>query len=172
MKIAKLMLLSAAVILFSCGDDDDPTPSIDALVGTWAITSLDYQGTSTTTMQGASIEAKFTGTGKDLDLTTTFNKNPNTVTNQGSYTIVLTTTVLGQTTTEEYTGDEVVTDGTWTLNGNKLTVTTPDGPQEATIVEQTATTMKLKIVLSETETDQGMTLTTHIEATYNLKKNN
>ena len=170
MKITKLLLLSVAVVLFSCNEDDDPKPNADGLVGTWAITALDYQGTTTTTMESLSIEANFTGTGKDMDLTTTFNSDPNTVTNEGSYTIVLTTTIMGQSSTQEIIMDGVVTEGTWAVNGNTMTVTTSDGPQDATIVEQTATTLKLKVEISESESAQGMTVTTDIVGTYTFKK--
>jgi hypothetical protein len=170
MKITKLLLFSAAVILFSCGKDDDPKPSSDGIVGTWAITELEYHGTTSTSAQGASIEATFTGAGKDLNLTTTFGKNPNTVTNQGSYTIVLTTTIMGQTSTEEYDFEEAISDGTWALNGSTLTVTTQAGPQEVTVLEQTATSLKLKAVVSENQTQQGITIATNVEATYTFKK--
>jgi hypothetical protein len=170
MKITKLLMLVAAVILFSCGKDDDPKPGSDSLVGTWAITALNYEGTSTTSVQGVSVTANFTGTGKDMNLKTTFGKDPNTVTNQGSYTIVLTTSTQGQTVTEEYTYDEVITNGTWALNGSKITVTTADGPQEATIVEQTASTLKLKVEENESETQQGVTVAVVIKGTYTFQK--
>lgn len=170
MKITKLLLLSVAVILFSCGDDEEFKATSQAMVGSWQITAVEYNGTSTTTAQGTSIRADFSGTGKDMNLTTTFNANPNTVTSQGSYTIVLKTTMAGQTQTEEYTMDEVVTNGTWTLEGNTLTISDPDGSEKATIVEQNSTTLRLKMDVSESETDQGITVATKIQATYTFKK--
>src|SRR5687767_5334045 len=117
MKIAKLLLLSISVILFSCGEDDEPMPTSQAMVGSWAITAVEYKGTTTTTAQGMNLKADFTGTGKDMTLTSTFAASPNTVTTQGSYTIVLKTTMMGQTDTEEYTVDEIFSDGTWSLDG-------------------------------------------------------
>lgn len=170
MKTTKLFLLGLAVILFSCNKEETPNPTVEGMVGTWAITAFDYNGTTTTTVQGTSVKSTFTGKAKDLDLTTTFTANPNTVTNEGSYSIEETTTILGQTTTEEYLNEETVMDGTWTLNGNKLTVTTVDGPQEATILEQTATTLKLKVEISETESDLGITFSTQVDGTYVFKK--
>jgi hypothetical protein len=170
MKIAKFFLLSLAVVFLSCSEDEDPKPTSEGMVGTWAITGVDYKGTSTTTVDGTSIKANFTGTGKDMDLTTTFSTNPNVVTSEGSYTITLTTTYMGQTTTEDYPFEEVVTDGTWTLNGNTLTITDDFGPQSATIVEQSSTRLKLKLNVSESETDQGVTYSTNVEATYTFAK--
>jgi hypothetical protein len=170
MKITKFLLLSLAVIFLSCSEDEDPIPTSEGMVGHWAITALDYKGTTTTTAQGVSIKADFTGTGKDMDLITTFNSNPNTVTSEGSYTIVLKTTSMGQSTTDEYEMDETVTDGTWTLNGKTLTVTSDFGPQTATILEQTSTTLKLKAEVSENQSDQGITVSSKIEAIYTFTK--
>lgn len=170
MKITKLFLLSLAVIFLSCNEDEDIKPTSEGMVGQWAITALDYKGTTTTTAQGTSIKADFTGTGKNMDLITTFGASPNTVTSEGSYTIVLKTTYMGQTMTDEYETDETVTDGTWTLNGKTLTVTNDFGTETATILEQTSTTLKLKAEVSETESDQGITVSTKVEAIYTFIK--
>ncbi len=170
MKITKFLLLSLAVIFLSCNEDEDAKPTNEGMVGAWAITALDYKGTTTTTTQGVSIKADFTGTGKDMDLITTFNSNPNTVSSEGSYTIVLTITSMGQSTTDEYETDETVTDGNWTLSGNTLTVTSDFGPQNATILEQTSTTLKLKAEVSENLSEQGVTVSTKIEAIYTFTK--
>ena len=170
MKITKFFLLSLAVIFLSCSEDEDVKPTIEGMVGQWAITALDYKGTTTTTAQGTSIKAGFTGTGKNMDLITTFGASPNTVTSEGSYTIVLKTTYMGQSMTEEYETDETVTDGTWDLNGNTLTVTNDFGTETATVLEQTSTTLKLKAEVSESESDQGITVSTKIEAIYTFTK--
>ncbi len=170
MKITKLFLLSIAVILFSCSDKDDPIPTSEGMVGTWTVTGIDYKGSTTTTISGITAKADFTGTGKDMDLTTTFTSNPNTVTSEGTYTIVLKTTVAGQTTTDEFPFDEVLTDGTWTLNGKILSITNPSGTQDATIVKQTSTTLVLRLDLEESESDSGITVTTKIQAVYTFIK--
>ena len=171
MKITKLLLLSLAVILLSCGEDDEPLPTSQGMVGTWAMTAVDYKGTSTTTVLGVSAKADFTGTGKDMNLITTFNENPNTVISEGSYIIVLKTTASGQTTTDEYPFDEVVTDGTWTLNGRALTITGPNGPEQATVLQQSSTALKMRMDVKESESSQGITVSTDIQITYTFKKN-
>lgn len=170
MKITKLLLLSLAVIILSCSKDDDPKPTSEGMVGKWKITALDYKGSTTTTAQGASAKADFTGKGKNMNLITTFTTNPNTVTSEGTFTVELTTNYMGQTVTEEYDMDETVPSGTWSLNGNILTVTNSTGSQTATIVEQTATTLKLKSEVNESQTDQGITITAKLDVTYTFTK--
>jgi hypothetical protein len=171
MKITKLLLICVAALLFSCSDDDDDVKAtVQGMIGEWNITDLDYNGTTTTSAQGMNITANFTGTGKDMDLTTIFTASPNTVTTEGSYTIVLESTTLGQTTTNEVPFTEVFTDGTWTLEGNTLKVTGPNGTDEATIVEQTSTTLKFKVDVDETESGSGFTVKTVLHATYTFTK--
>lgn len=170
MKIAKLLLLSVAVTLFSCGDDEDPLPTTKAMVGTWQVSAIDYKGTTTTTLAGATAKADYTGTGKDMNLTATFTENPNNVTTQGSYTVVMKTTVDGKTQTNEVEFDEAFSNGSWSLNGRELTITSADGPETVTIVEQSATTLKIKEVVNETETDQGATIAIKLEAVYTFTK--
>ena len=77
---------------------------------------------------------------------------------------------MGQTETEEYDMDETIPPGNWTLNGKVLTVTNGAESQTATILEQTATTLKLKSEVNESETDQGMTVAVKIEAIYTFTK--
>lgn len=169
MKTLRILLLSLA-IPFSCSEDDDPQPTSQGMVGTWAVTGVDYKGTSTTTTQGVSLKADYTGTGKDMHLTTTFTENPNTVTSEGGYIIVLTTTMLGQTSTDEYPFEDVVTDGSWTLSGQTLTITGVAGPQKATILEQTSTSLKMRMDVKESISSQGTTVSTDIRITYTFTK--
>lgn len=170
MKITKLFLIGIAALLFSCSEDEDPVPTSERMVGAWSLTAIDYKGTSTTTGSGVSLKADFTGTGKDYNYTTTFAANPNTVVNNGSYTIVLTTKLAGQSQTEEYEVEDISSDGSWTLSGKTLTMISDDETQAATITEQSATTLKLKIEYNETETDMGITVATKMTATMTYKK--
>jgi len=171
MKITKLLLLSIAVILFSCSKDEDPKPTGEGLLGTWTLTGLNYYGTTTTRASGMTVEADFTGKGKDMDCTTTFEASPNTVTSQGSYIIELTTTVSGQpSTTDDYEFDEVLTDGTWELDGNTLSVTNSAGKQEATITKQTTTELEIAIDLNDTQQGSGYSITREVHAVYTLVK--
>jgi hypothetical protein len=170
MKTAKLLLLCLTVLFFSCSDNEDPQPTSKGMVGSWAISAIDYKGTTTVTEAGKSEKIDYAGTGKDMNLTATFTENPNNVTTVGSYKIVLKITQNGQTKTEEFELDEAFSNGTWSLSGNALTITSPDGPETVTIAEQNATTLKVKEVVNETETDQGITTTAKFEAVYTFKK--
>ncbi len=171
MKITKLLFLAISILLLSCSEDEDPLPTEEGMLGTWIITDLTYSGSTTTTVAGISpIKADFTGFGKDMDLTTTFNADPNTVTSEGSYTIEITTTVLGMSETEEVEFEEAIMDGTWELNGKTLTVTNPGGTQEGTIVSQTSTSMKIKVSIDQTESGAGYTVRTRVNGTYTFVK--
>ncbi|MBL0744218.1 DUF5004 domain-containing protein [Chryseolinea lacunae] len=141
MKTTKHLAIVLATILFSCSKDNDPTPTVEDITGSWAATAIDYTGT--TTVAGSPFKTDFTGKGKDMDLTVTLNKNPATFSSSGDYTIALTSVVLGQSTTQDYPFQGFLANGTWTLDGNTLTVTSAQGVQHATIVEQTATTLKI-----------------------------
>lgn len=167
----KLLLLSFAVILFSCSKDDDPMPTSDGLLGTWTMTGLTYNGTTTTTITGSgSINADFTGTGKDMDYTTTFQSNPNTVTSAGSYTIRLTTTIMGQTSTDDYEFEEALSDGTWELHGKTLTITNGSDSQEGIITKQTDTMLEVKVDLDQTESGAGYSIREVVHAVYTFSK--
>ena len=77
MKILKLLSLAAMVVFFvSCSkddDDDNNTENISAdIVGTWTATDVDYYGTTTTSANGITTEADFTGEGYDINFTLTF----------------------------------------------------------------------------------------------------
>jgi hypothetical protein len=170
MKITKLLFLSIVVILFSCSEDEDPLPTSEGMVGTWSVTGITYKGTTTTSGNGMNVKADFTGTGKEMDFTTTFDSDPNTVTSEGSYVIELKTTVMGQSTTEDYTFNDIFTDGTWTLNGRTLSVASGGTTQEGTITKQTSTTLEVRINLDESESDSGFTVTTEVQAVYTFEK--
>jgi len=170
MKNPKLLLLSLAVLLFSCSEEDDPKP-VDGLIGAWSVTALDYQGTTITTVMATSIISTFTGVAKNMDMTVTFNQNPNTVTSEGSYTIALTTITLGQSITEDFTFNDFIADGTWTVNDKTLTVTNAGVAQEATIVSQTSTTLVLAVETEQSQDLAGVgSVVTSIEGVYTLTK--
>lgn len=164
MKTTKHLAIVLTTILFSCSKDNDPTPTVEDITGSWAATAIDYTGTTTVT--GSPIKIDFTGKGKDMDLAVTFNRNPATFSSKGDYTIALTSVVSGQSITQDYPFQGFFSNGTWTRDGNTITVTSAQGTQQATIVEQTATTLKINwdYVLA-----QGPS-TMDIHGTYAFKK--
>lgn len=171
MKITKLFFLSLVVILFSCDKEEDPLPTSEGMEGEWTITGINYSGTTTTSAFGLSATVNHTGTGKNMDLTTTFTRDPNTVASEGSYTIEVKNTALGQTVTEELHFTEVLIDGTWTLEGRTLTIANTGIEQEATVTRQTSTALELRININESETAQGTTVATNIQIVYTFQKN-
>jgi hypothetical protein len=174
MKITKPLLVSLAVIFLSCGDDEDPEPTNDGLAGAWTATGIDYSGTTVITIPGttnAPITGNFTGTGKNMALTVTFKENPATFTSDGSYTIALATTISGQTINQDYPFTGFLANGTWVQNGQVLTVTSgPNGPQQATIVEQTSTTLIMKWDYVYNISQQGSNTVMNIKGTYTFKR--
>jgi Lipocalin-like domain len=170
MKIAKLLFLGLLVFV-SCSEDEDPMPTAAGLIGSWSVTDLEYEGTTTTTVTGISLTADFTGVGKDFDLTVTFSENPNMVVSEGSYTVTLTTTFAGQSETEDIELDSFISDGTWSLNNKILSVTTSGVTQEATIVSQTDTTLVVKVEVEEIDEADGVRVQTNVQGVYTLTKN-
>jgi hypothetical protein len=175
MKITKLLFLAVAVFFLSCGDDkdEDPVPTGD-LAGSWNVTAIDYAGTSSTVVMGIESKATFTGTGKNMNLIVTFTEDPNKFTSQGDYVIALKTTIQGQTIDTDYPVTGFMTDGTWSVSGKTLTVEGDGGKQEATIIEQTATTLKMKWdhTQTTTTTESGIEIVSSmaVKGTYTFTK--
>ena len=153
MKITNLFALLLMVTIFaSCDNDDDSMTSSDDLVGTWAVTKIDYEGDTETVNQGAGITSTFVGEGYDMDLVIEFSQNPNEFKTSGDYSIKLTTTTQGQSYETDVTNNGFINEGEWTKNGNEITVTSTANQEEqtATILELTATTLKIAWEFTET----------------------
>ena len=160
MKIFRLVLLTVFISLtLSCSSDDDSAPSNGNIAGVWKGTAVNYYGSTSTTMQGQTINADFIGEAYDLNYTLTFSENPNTVTSEGSYSIELKTTYLGQTTTQNIENLSFLSDGVWTRNGDRLSVTVDNETDEVTIIELSATKLVLEGVQNETVEQGGATVT-------------
>lgn len=166
-----LMFCIPALILLSCSESEvDPQTTHEGMVGNWAVTDVDYTGTTIKTEQGTSVIAHFTGTAKEMNHITTFTSN--NILSEGSYVLVVNTTVGGHTTIEEVTKDEVFPHGTWGLDGNTLLIeTVSNGSHEATVLEQTRKTLKIQWHIHKVEeTDQDNTEMTDITGTYTFTK--
>lgn len=137
------LCLLVALVIPSCGEDgEDPQNS---LVGTWRLTSVDYTGTTSS----AAGDISYTGTGEDLDLTMVFTEDPNEVTVQGDYSILLETEFLGQTVSFTLTNQDFVSTGTWSLNGSTLTVTSQGQTSDLNVVDLNTADMTVTAVLSQ-----------------------
>ena len=185
-KLNFLIILTFALTLISCSDDDSDSSTINGDVsGEWMIESINYTGSSVTTAQGNSITSNFTGESFDENATVTFNDD-NTFTSQGSYSIQLTTTTFGQTEDQSITIDDYNSEGDWSLDGDIMTLdgelasvssgtpTAPDlgnsEPQEVVVQELTNDIMVLNSVTEQTVEQFGTTVDATTDMTITLMK--
>lgn len=163
----------------SCNTDDGESDTSADLVGTWAVTSLEYDGTTSFDFLGETINTSFDGVGQNLDLTFTFSENPNEYSAEGYYDIILDFTVNGMSETETTSVDNLQQEGTWERNGNilfidgeiiDLDVYIPardtTGMSDLTILELTDTTLRLGQKVSEQVTEEGITVSVSISSEF------
>ena len=173
MKILKLLFLSLFVsFAISCSSSDDDNGSsgsgeIDAeLVDTWIGTAVDYTGTTETEFNGVTLTADFVGEGFDIDYSINFTENPNEVTSDGSYSILLTTTIQGTSTEQTIPNLTFFETSTWEVNGDQITVSSNGAePQTFTITELTETTLIIEGEQVTVQTQSGATVTTTVDLT-------
>jgi hypothetical protein len=171
MKILSISLLMAlSVIISSCSKEEVVAFDEGLLTGSWNMTTINYTGTSTTTYAGVSTVANFTGTGKDMDLTVQFTKDPNNFTSSGSYSIELKTQINGQTVTETYEFSNFMMPGSWSIKGDKLTIEAQSQSQDATIKKLNNAEL---IIMGQQEnkvSQSGVTVTQKVSVIYSFEK--
>jgi hypothetical protein len=161
------ILLMITVILFLTGCESNDTQnslllSSADLIGNWNLTSQTIEdGTLTVISDGQTITATYAGYAKDIDVIFSFTENPNEVTLNGRYTLVNTISVLGQDQIEE---EEVILSDSeisnWSLDNNVLTITEDGIEAKFSIDEFSATSIKLKSEIDETETFNDESIST------------
>ncbi|MGK0326075.1 MAG: hypothetical protein ACJA1D_001422 [Polaribacter sp.] len=161
------ILLMITVILFLTGCESNDTPnslllSSADLIGNWNLTSQTIEdGTLIVISDGQTITATYAGYAKDIDVIFSFTENPNEVTLNGRYTLVNTVSVLGQDQIEE---EEVILSDSeisnWSLDNNVLTITEDGIEAKFSIDEFSATSIKLKSEIDETETFNDESIST------------
>ncbi|GAA3627608.1 lipocalin family protein [Flavivirga jejuensis] len=125
MKKLNILFIALTLILTACSSDDAASPEItESIVGTWKGVSVDYSGTTVTSVEGETINADYLGEAYDVNYSLTFTEDPNNLTSTGTFSVKLTTTVLGQTTTENIENLKPTGDGTWEITDNELIITT------------------------------------------------
>ena len=142
--------IAASLFLFltACSDDDDTDNQENALLGTWELAKLNYEGSTTTPGPLGVVTTNFSGEGFDMDLTIEFSVG--TYTTQGDYGVRLEIETLGVTTTTELANLGFFDDGTWTRGGDKLFFTPSGGTeQEATILELNDSTLSMAVDVSD-----------------------
>ena len=158
----KLFLFVLSVSIFSSCSDSSTSVDVTAadLVGVWNLVDINGEGTSTTTINGQSITADVTTTGRDYNFITEFTSNPNTVTGTGSYIAVSTSTFLGQTVTEEQLLSSIsgLDSGTWSLSGNVITTEVGGETNQIVVDEVTDNMLVLTAAFEETQQIQGISV--------------
>lgn len=171
MKLKFLFLAILTVTLTACSGDDDAAADTSAsLIGAWIGQDVDYSGTTTTTVEGVSIDADFVGETFDVDFTLTFSEDPNEVVSEGSYGITLTTTIAGETTTQDIPNNAFASTGTWSRSGDTITISADGQTSELEITELTDSTLRVvqSIVQDLSDPDLGISIinTTTVEAVF------
>ena len=166
-----LLLCALSMFAFASCSGDDDGPAGVGLVGTWKVTTIDYAGTSTTNSGGTTFTSDFTGTGYDMDLTISFEENPNEYTTSGDYSIEVQSTLNGQTFTYNWTNQGFVGAGDWERSGDVITVTTDTGETTTlTVVSETSTELVLAYDEMRTDTQQGVTAVYDVQGTYTFER--
>lgn len=166
------LLLVSFFIFTGCGDDDSNPILENNLIGTWNMSSIDYSGTSTTSIPGIpNVTADFTGETTESDYEIIFNED-NTYSTSGSYTINVTSEVGGQAVTQPITvsAAQALGSGTWQLSGNTLTIISDGQTREGTLAELTANNFRLETDLTQTQSANGVTVTYAIDAVFKASR--
>jgi Lipocalin-like domain len=154
---SKILAFCLLLLSVACNKDDDANNSGNDLSGTWKLTAISSEGTTSTTGPGTAISGTFKTTGKDYKAQVTF-KNDGTFVSSGTYTAVATTTIGGQTFTQEQPIQDFLGNGTWKRAGNKLTVTVNGVTTEATIAEETDKKLRIAGTFDRSTTASGLTV--------------
>lgn len=152
-KLAKISSLLLLILIASCKKDNDTiNVNQEDVEGTWNLTDVSCtDGTTTTTVDGAPpISGTFTVTGKNYNLTVTFNAD-GTYESQGSYTAVVTVKVQGITDVQESDSGFFEGTGTWSVSGNTLTANDGATTSTSTIEELTDTKMVIALKVDVTQ---------------------
>lgn len=164
----------AAALAFTfaaCSNDDDNGPAGDEIVGTWALTDIDYSGTSTTSSPAGAFTADFTGSGYDMDVTVTFEEDPNVYKTDGDYSIELVTEFNDQTFESQVENEGFIDDGEWERNGDTITITNSDGETTTSeIVSINASSMVIAYDFVRVTTENGATVEYSVNGTYSFDR--
>lgn len=172
-KSFKLVLaIAISTLCFTaCSEEEDTVNPQTGLVGSWNVTEISYEGSSTTIMQGMSTTADFTGTGTDLNLKTQFTDTPQAYSSSGTYNIKMVTKYSGQSVESEWASPPFLMNGSWTVEGNKLTIVDANGnTQEANIISLNENTLRLGWDFAETSTVQMGSVSMEVKSIYVFSK--
>ena len=144
-----LIFILTIVFITSCSTEDELdkiTVEVTAsdVAGTWKVNEFYLQnGKISTTIQGIPTTANLELDGKDFNTTITFVQNPNTVTSNGSFTVVTKVSYFTFSYSEEYE-ENININGQWSIADNVLSISESGITQNFEIVEFTGNTIKVK----------------------------
>ncbi|MEZ4950182.1 MAG: lipocalin family protein [Saprospiraceae bacterium] len=166
-----LALAFLVIGLASCSKDDVTPSGGDGLVGNWKLVEYTYTGSGTTTVGGFTTSTDFSGVGKNMSAFVEFTENPNEYVSMGMIDIELTVNSGGQTYTITQTTSGDFDDGTWEKNDNTLSLVNKNGGMiDGTITELTGNTLKLTYQTTVTDTQNGATTVSNINAVQSYEK--
>jgi hypothetical protein len=142
--------------------DDTVGETTGDLVGSWRMISLNYEGTSVTSVQGTDFTADFVGVGSDYNYEIEFTEAPNNFSSTGTYDIELTTTIAGQTTVNNEDDLDASSNGSWDKNANVLTLTNNSQTNDADIQILSDTTLKFTVTEETSISEQGVNAETSV----------
>ncbi|WP_323787666.1 hypothetical protein [Psychroserpens sp.] len=170
MKKLHVLFIALALVFTACSSDDNNTNNDPGdgdvngeLLGLWNAVDVLYTGDTVVEVAGQTIVTDFVGESYDVDFTLEFTENPNEYVSEGSYSVELTSTTLGQTQVFDVPNLEFIGDGTWTRDGNEITTMANGDEGVMTILELTATTLRLGYQTVEVINNQGTLNTTTID---------
>ncbi|MEM8586165.1 MAG: hypothetical protein AAGF87_17965 [Bacteroidota bacterium] len=150
------LIIGLALIMFSaCGDDDSDTLSLaDTLPGTWTISAINIEASTTTPVLGQPVEVASATTtlANSSDAQLTFTSNPNNYSSTGNLTVIITGEIGGvglQPVTESF---PAFGGGTWSASGDMMTFNENLG-ESLTLTAQEISSSLIVLVSQETETE-------------------
>jgi hypothetical protein len=142
-----LLILSMAITLFSCGNDDDgDTTTVVGVEGTWRATAISGSGIRTTILNGMDFMENLMVSSLNEDLVISFDRNTDIVSVTGSFELSYVVP------SETFLRDSSFPNGTYSTNSSNtaLTITNSDGNNEFTIATLNATQLILTRNFTET----------------------
>jgi len=171
MKITKILsVLIILVALVGCSSDDDSVeinPN-DDLLGTWVVTGIQASSIGFITQAGGvTVAVSSEAMGYDINLTWTFEENPNELTSNGSFSFETETNAGGQISTSNIEGitSNFVTD--WVRNNGVITITNEEGEAvPITIVNLSSNALQLTYEQVSDYTVSGLPAQTTTQTIY------
>ncbi len=117
MKLFNLLFLLAALLMISCGGDDDFDPD-NLILGNWTATELVVSGETVAEFFGEEIKTSFNVTGTSMDYNLTLEETSYNV--NGGYTLVASFDVNGMESSSTIPYQDIEGNGTYRVEGDTL----------------------------------------------------